>query len=63
MNPLILLAIFGIGWSIIQQTKKSSKVSAIEKTTAKIIPEQRAQARQLTQMTEKPVDWMPPTKL
>ena len=63
MNPLILLAIFGIGWSIIQQTKKSSKVSAIEKTTAKIIPEQIAQASRLTQMTEKPVDWMLPTKL
>ena len=63
MNPLILLAIFGIGWSIIQQTKKSSKVDTIEKTTAKIIPEQRAQASRLTQMTEKPVDWMLPTKL
>ena len=63
MNPLILLAIFGISWLAIQQTKKSSKVSAIEKTTAKIIPEQRAQASRLTQMTEKPVDWMPPTKL
>lgn len=63
MNPLILLAIFGISWLAIQQTKKSSKVDTIEKTTAKIIPEQRAQASRLTQMVEKPVDWMPPTKL
>ena len=62
MNPLILLAIFGIGWSIIQRPK-SSKVGIIERTTAKIIPEQRVQASRLTQMTEKPIDWMPPTKL